>query len=199
MKKYLAILMTGALLLTTSCSSSETENEEVKAAEAKAKIEALGKVATVRDLIDNNIFIDIDKETVAKMKTSPHAIEKGSLNDLKIMAANYLFYKHVTLDKDSFYTWDIKNGAEIGISEDIFDLIANNLKEANSHIKDAHAKGTTIRVSQPDEKYLNRLLEYPNKEEFNFEEFEKKFLKAKAKIEEARKQGDTSLIIMEME
>jgi hypothetical protein len=53
----------------------------------------------------------------------------------------------------------IRSGADINVSDSVFTALSENLNDMNSYIKEAKAKGETVNMFEPDENYLNSLLE----------------------------------------
>lgn len=156
MKVYKLFLIL-ALPLMAGCANSEkaptpTVDENV------LPIKPSGEL--VRGYALSNDFLDVDLMKVEKATLFPASRSEDVTEEdfAKAKAVVYRFYKHVTL-KDSTYVCSLKNGAEINISEELFNFYLNGLQEANAHIKELNAKGQKVIISEPDEKYLESLLQ----------------------------------------
>ncbi len=113
----------------------------------------------VRDYALSNDFIDVNFKAVEKATLNPASRSEDVTEEdfAKVWAAAYRFYRHVSLE-DSMYVWDINNGADINISEEIFNAFTNNLDEANAAVKEWNAKGEKVDLRPITEEYLESLL-----------------------------------------
>ena len=76
-------------------------------------------------------------------------------------AAAYRFYKHCTMDDKGFITCNVTSGAELKISEEVFEFRLRDMKGWNEMIKENIRDGARYRIIRiDDERYLNGLLNY---------------------------------------
>ena len=81
--------------------------------------------------------------------------------DYQMKAAAYRFYKHCTMDDKGFITCNVTNGAELKISEEVFEFRLRDMKGWNEMIKENIRDGARYRIIRiDDERYLNGLLNY---------------------------------------
>ncbi len=139
-------------LLLTGCNSNTTQDEpNINETETKAK-----STETIQ-LVKENKFIDFDVNKVIDNFAADVQNKIPEEEVHKYKAALYRFYSHVTSD-DNGYTCDLKSGAEINVSENVFNALMQNLKETNEGIAQMKAKGMSVNVAQVNEAYLNSLL-----------------------------------------
>lgn len=100
--------------------------------------------------VENNIFIDVDGEALHKeyMNNLAGNLEPTQtfLRENKLCEIAYQrFSKHVTL-VDKIEEIDIKSGAEINISEALFQYFMKDLEEGNEHVREVLRNGGDIIV-----------------------------------------------------
>ena len=117
-----------------------------------SKVEFKDNGLTAQEMVEKNIFIGYTVEDLNKTEFQA--------NHPAWRAARYRFYKHVKENEEGLYTWSIKNGAELNISEDLFNLFKKDLEWLNESIKRDIKNGET-HISKPkfDEQYLKELLD----------------------------------------
>lgn len=145
-----------ALIFLASCANSEKAPAPV-ADGVVLPIKPSSELVRGYALSDD--YLDVDFAAVEKVILSPSSRSEDVVEAdfAKATAAVYRFYKHVSI-KDSMYVWDIKNGAEINISEDIFSALTNSFDEVNAAIKEWNAKGERVELPDITEEYLESLL-----------------------------------------
>ncbi len=104
--------------------------------------------------VSSNEFLDLpySKSQITDPNTKFSDVEKA-----KMKASLYRFYSHLELE-DGLYKSSLKNGKEIEISESIFELLANNIKEVNRAIEGQKGKGSEYEVPPITQEYLETLL-----------------------------------------
>ena len=117
-----------------------------------SKVEFKDNGLTAQEIVEKNVFIGYTIEELNKteFKTDHPAWR----------AARYRFYKHVEENEEGLFICSIKNGAELNISENIFNHFKKDLEWVNEGIKRNIIDGNT-HISKPkfDEDYLNNLLD----------------------------------------
>ena len=145
MKKGISILLFSTLLLG-GCASSSTNNE----VEVKKE-----KAITAREYIENNIFIDMDFE---EMGAATRSASESAFDEAKFNAALYRFYKHVERMDNGIDVCNLKNGAEINMSEDLFLAVRNDMESFNDS-KRKQIKDGIKAINPPfDDEYFKNLL-----------------------------------------
>lgn len=104
--------------------------------------------------VENNIFIDVDGDAIHEesMNNLAGNLEptQAFLREKKLCEIAYQrFSKHVTL-VDKIEQIDIKSGAEINISEVLFQCFMKNLEESNEHVREVLRNGGDIIVCDPN-------------------------------------------------
>lgn len=119
------------------------------------KVELKDKGLTTQEMVEKNVFIGY---TVEELKTLSHESKLNAEHPAQ-RAARYRFYKRVKENEEGLYYWDVKSGAELNISEDLFNHYTKDLEWVNEGIKRSIERGDTP-ISKPkfDVNYLNNLL-----------------------------------------
>lgn len=108
--------------------------------------------------VDNNDYIDVDLYGMSKNNATVGSRSSTNPDDLaKARAAVYRFYSHVTIDNGKL-TCDLKNGADINISQDTYMTLLENLNDMNRSIEEARQRGDSIVIPPVDQEYLDSLL-----------------------------------------
>lgn len=154
MKIFKLLSVITITFLCAGCKSDDNADsmlEKVQAVEAPKEL--------VKAYVNNNTYIDIDIPSIAYGIANPasRSVEIGEDDIAKAKAAVYRFYKNVSII-DGYYSCSIQSGSDINVSDNVFTALSENLNEMNSFIKEAKAKGETVNLFEPDENYLNSLL-----------------------------------------
>lgn len=117
----------------------------------------------VKKYVDSNEIIDVDindlSQRLIKQASGASDATDISVEEIaKAKAVIYRFYKHVSV-RDSLYYCDLTNGAEINISDQVFNALKNNIDEMNSQMQEMKKQGKSYHLSAPSERYFNSLLE----------------------------------------
>ena len=124
-----------------------------------SKLEIKDNGFTAREIVEKNIFIPYTMEELRAKSYENEYEETISYVHPAYRAALYRFYKNVEQNEDGTCTWTTKNGAELNISEDLFNKFANETKETNEFILENKLKGINTHTPLYDEKYFNELLD----------------------------------------
>ena len=154
----LLISATLALPLLVGCASRENV-QDVPVADV-SPIPTKPSSELVRSFVENDAFIDVDVKAVIYGQINAASRAENNLSEedfAKMQAAIYRFYKHVSI-VDSQYVWDLNSGAEINISEDIYNAFVGSLQEGNAQIREWNAKGERVELGKITEEYLESLL-----------------------------------------
>ena len=117
-----------------------------------SKVEFKDNGLTAQEMVEKNVFI---KHTVEELNKTELNTDHPAWR-----AARYRFCKHIEENEEGLFTCSIKNGAELNISEDLFNHFKKDLEWLNEGIRRDIKNGET-HISKPtfDEKYLNGLLD----------------------------------------
>ena len=117
-----------------------------------SKVEFKDNGLTAQEMVEKNVFI---KHTVEELNKSEFNTDHPAWR-----AARYRFCKHIEENEEGLFTCSIKNGAELNISEDLFNHFKKDLEWVNEGIKRSINNGDTpILKPKYDENYLNQLLD----------------------------------------
>ena len=145
-KLYLPALL---LLVFCSCTNNQetVDKGEINSVETRSV-----EVKSVRDYIESDEFISIiPDEYYALRQKGKMSEEEIKAADYQMEAAAYRFYKHCT----------VTSGAELKISEEVFEFRLRDMKGWNEMIKENIRDGARYRIIRiDDERYLNGLLNY---------------------------------------
>ena len=134
-----------AIFMLCSCSSQEQTQEPEY------------HIPTVREFVENNTYIDLPDYPRGINLFSTHTDEEQIYLN-KLSAAHYRFYKHLKLE-NGYFKCDLKSGAEINISQYLFDkFYFNYVDDTNRWIDEVHARGNKATVIEITEDYLESLL-----------------------------------------
>lgn len=151
MKKVIIALMSAVLIVVSGCSNN--------GAKATVASEDNTSTTSVKEYVENNLFIDVDVKDLVNTLSNPEINSSVNEVDLaKMKAAVYRFYSNVKI-KDGYYVCNVPDGAAINISEAVFTALKENLDEMNSALKEAKENGHEVKISEPDSVYLNSLLQ----------------------------------------
>ena len=74
-------------------------------------------------------------------------------------AAHYRFVTHAKQDENGIVTWTAKCGADLNISDDLFDAFVKEFEEVNAFIQDCMDKGIKCDPIWIDEEYLYHVID----------------------------------------
>lgn len=138
------------LLGIFSCKENVKQNSN--SGDSTTKVEAISE--NDRD----SLFIDISLKDVATGISKTRSSVSDDLMKL-CRIANYRFYSHVKI-VDGYYVCNLKNGAEINVSETLFSEMSEAMRKLNSQIKEQRSKNNDVVLPEITDEYLNSLLKY---------------------------------------
>ncbi len=116
------------------------------------------KVEVISENDRDSLFIDISLKDVATGISKTRSSVSDDLMKL-CRIANYRFYSHVKI-VDGYYVCNLKNGAEINVSETLFSEMSEAMRKLNSQIKEQRSKNNDVVLPEISDEYLNSLLKY---------------------------------------
>lgn len=151
MKFYLTAIALISILLLNGCSNNSDSSIKNSADENTTQS------MSAKEYVENNTYINVDIAAISNVLSScdNNICEEDMA---KTKAAIYRFYKNVTLD-NGIYSCNLTSGDEINVSPEVFSALLDNLNEMNKSAQEIRDKGGKIKMSVPDENYLNSLLQ----------------------------------------
>lgn len=148
------------MLFFVGCKSGNKTEDKITESTAETHQMTDTPKGLVKKYVEENTYIDVDIPSIAYGLANPSAVSGTISGDdmAKAKAAIYRFYKNVSI-VDGYLICSIRSGADINVSDSVFTALSENLNDMNSYIKEAKAKGETVNMFEPDENYLNSLLE----------------------------------------
>lgn len=114
------------------------------------------KGLTAREMIEKNTFLDMPAD-ILKPKTRSAAVSR--MTSPTFRAACYRFYKAVTIDENGIATCKAKKGADLNMSEALFDDYMNDMENLNEMIREDLEKGIKGERPPLNDAYFERLLD----------------------------------------
>lgn len=153
--KYFVLLISIALY---SCSGAKNEHlNPLEIVEDQNPTTEIYEIAKGYAL--GSTFIDVNiSDLLNKAKSGEPTTDD---DQAKLRALTYRFYKHVKVTGGRYVT-DLQSAKDINVSEEVFEVFKDNLKEVNK-IADAEEKnGAKVEVPQITIPYLESLINEPN-------------------------------------
>lgn len=114
------------------------------------------KGLTAREMIEKNTFLDLSEDEMYP-KTRSAAISRMA-NPI-FRAACYRFYKAVTIDENGIATCKAQKGADLNMSEALFDDYMSDMENLNEMIREDLEKGIKGKRAPLSDAYFERLLD----------------------------------------
>ena len=113
----------------------------------------------VQSSVNAKTFVNSEEKLHVQIdQSNPQFLKNLSDTDVaKLKAALYKFYSTVHLKDEHYYT-QLKSGAEINISEDLYKLFKNNLEDMNQNIDNLKDRNEMVKIQKITPKYLESLL-----------------------------------------
>ncbi len=152
---YFVLLISIALY---SCNSAKNEHlnplEIVEDQKPTTEVYEIAKgYALGSTFIDVNLADLLDKAKSGEPTTDD---DQG-----KLRALTYRFYKHVKVIGGRYVT-DLQSAKDINVSESVFEVFKDNLKEVNKFADADEKNGVKVEVPQITKSYLESLINEPN-------------------------------------
>ena len=133
-----------------SSSYIETKDDAFKTMTAKQIVESGVSVNVTREQLQ-----DMERESVSRSGREERPL--GALAGYR--AAHYRFVTHAKQDKNGIVTWTAKCGADLNISDDLFNAFVKEFEEVNAFIQDCMDKGIKCDPIWIDEEYLYHVID----------------------------------------
>lgn len=110
---------------------------------------------TAKKIVETNAYIDF---SLNELKDGSRSAQVSLLSSPEFRAGTFRFYKNVSYDSNNIGTCKAKSGKELNMSEELFDLLLNDMENLNRMIRADLEKGIKGIMPAKDEKYFNKLL-----------------------------------------
>lgn len=132
-----------------SSSNIETKDDSFKTMTAEQIIESGVSVNVTREQL-----LDMERETVSRSGRDERPL--GALAGYR--AAHYRFVTHAKQDENGIVTWTAKCGADLNISDDLFNAFVEEFEGFNAFLQDCMDKGVKCDPVWIDEEYLYHVM-----------------------------------------
>jgi hypothetical protein len=132
-----------------SSSNIETKDDSFKTMTAEQIIESGVSVNVTREQL-----LDMEREAVSRSGRDERPL--GALAGYR--AAHYRFVTHAKQDENGIVTWTAKCGADLNISDDLFNAFVEEFEGFNAFLQDCMDKGVKCDPVWIDEEYLYHVM-----------------------------------------
>jgi len=146
------------------------------------------KTMTAEEIVKSGVSINV---TVAQLEDMEReAVSRGGGEERPLWAipayraAHYRFVTHAKQDDNGILTWTAKCGADLNMSDDLFNAFVREFESVNGWIQESIEKGEKCEPVWINEEYLNNVLvDELIEKRLNFlKEFEEKVERGEIKI-----------------
>lgn len=154
MKTMKLIAMMFLVLGMASCKNESTKTIETK--------DDVFKTMTAKQIVESGIPINVTMEELEDMERE--AVSRSGKEERPLWAipayraAHYRFVTHAKQDENGIVTWTAKCGADLNISDELFNYFANDFNNNNEFIQEHIEKGIKCTPTWINEEYLNNIL-----------------------------------------
>lgn len=151
--KLIALLF--FILVIASCKNESSSNIETK--------DDAFKAMTAKQIVESGVSVNVTREQLQDMEretVSRNGKDERPLSALPgYRAAHYRFVTHAKQDENGILTWTAKCGADLNISDDLFNAFVEEFEEVNAFIQDCMDKGVKCDPIWIDEEYLYHVID----------------------------------------
>lgn len=121
------------------------------------------KTLTARQIIESGVPINVTREQLQDMERE--AVSRSGKDERLLgalagyRAAHYRFVTHAKQDENGIVTWTAKCGADLNISDDLFNAFVKEFEEFNAFLQDCMDKGVKCDPVWIDEEYLYHVVD----------------------------------------
>ena len=151
--KFIALLF--LVLGIVSCKNESLSNIETK--------DDAFKNMTAKQIVESGVSVNVTREQLQSMERD--AVSRSGKDERPLgalagyRAAHYRFVTHAKQDENGIVTWTAKCGADLNISDDLFDAFVKEFEEVNAFIQDCMDKGIKCDPIWIDEEYLYHVID----------------------------------------
>ena len=151
--KLIALLF--LVLGIVGCKSESSSNIET--------IDDVFKNMTAKQIVESGVSVNVTREQLQNMERD--AVSRSGKDERPLgalagyRAAHYRFVTHAKQDENGIVSWTAKCGADLNISDDLFDAFVKEFEEVNAFIQDCIDKGIKCDPIWIDEEYLYHVID----------------------------------------
>ena len=155
MKTMKLIALLFLVLGIVSCKNESLSNIETK--------DDAFKNMTAKQIVESGVSVNVTREQLQSMERD--AVSRSGKDERPLgalagyRAAHYRFVTHAKQDENGIVTWTAKCGADLNISDDLFDAFVKEFEEVNAFIQDCMDKGIKCDPIWIDEEYLYHVID----------------------------------------
>lgn len=155
MKTMKLIALLFLVLGIVSCKNESLSNIETK--------DDAFKNMTAKQIVESGVSVNVTREQLQSMERD--AVSRSGNDERPLgalagyRAAHYRFVTHAKQDENGIVTWTAKCGADLNISDDLFDAFVKEFEEVNAFIQDCMDKGIKCDPIWIDEEYLYHVID----------------------------------------
>lgn len=154
MKTMKLIAMMFLVLGVASCKNESTKNIETK--------DDVFKTMTAKQIVESGVPINVTMEELEDMERE--AVSRSGKEERPLWAipayraAHYRFVTHAKQDENGIMTWTAKCGADLNISDNLFNAFVKEFETINGWLQEAMDKGEKLEPIWINEEYLDNVL-----------------------------------------
>lgn len=164
MKTMKLIALMFLVLGMASCKNESSTNIETK--------DDAFKTMTAKEIVESGVPINVTIDELEDMEREAVSRNGGEERPLWAIpayrAAHYRFYQHLTQDETGVVSWSAKSGADLNISEDLFNGFVQEAEWINERLTEYLNSGNTENLHPIffNDEYLSNVIndEYVNKQ-----------------------------------
>ena len=121
------------------------------------------KTMTAKEIVASGVSVNMTREQLQDMERE--AVSRSGRDERPLSAlpgyraAHYRFVTHAKQDENGILTWTAKCGADLNISDDLFNAFVKEFEEVNAFIQDCMDKGVKCDPIWIDEEYLYHVID----------------------------------------
>lgn len=134
--------------------------------ESSTKIETKDdafKTMTAKEIVESGVPINVTIDQLEDMEREAVSRNGGEERPLSALpgyrAAHYRFVTHAKQDENGILTWTAKCGADLNISDNLFNAFVKEFEEVNAFIQDCMNKGVKCDPIWINEEYLYHVID----------------------------------------
>lgn len=155
MKTMKLIALMFLVLGMASCKNESSTNIETK--------DDAFKTMTAKEIVESGVPINVTIDELEDMERETVSRSGGEERPLWAMpayrAAHYRFVTHAKQDENGILTWTAKCGADLNISDNLFNAFVKEFEEVNAFIQDCMNKGVKCDPIWINEEYLYHVID----------------------------------------
>lgn len=154
MKTIRSIALLFLVLGIFSCKNESSSNIEAK--------DDSFKTMTAEQIIESGVSVNVTREQLLDMERE--AVSRSGRDERPLgalagyRAAHYRFVTHAKQDENGIVIWTAKCGADLNISDDLFNAFVEEFEGFNAFLQDCMDKGVKCDPVWIDEEYLYHVM-----------------------------------------